>query len=87
MSKKSTKKVKLPKNWGKMKGESTKKKEVVVSGDSMCGGVIKQSTFDKEPMGHMMCFMIPDEHWEEYINEKDKKKQHLLFKKWAWSAI
>ena len=54
---------------------------------SMCGGVIKQSTFDKEPMGYMMCYMIPDEHWEEYINEKDKKKQHLLFKKWAWSAI
>ena len=54
---------------------------------AMCGGVIDQSTFDESPMGHMMCYVMPDDKYKLYVKEKDEKKRHKLFEKYARSMI
>jgi hypothetical protein len=73
---------KLPKTLEE--GEST-----YHNGDSgsMCGGVINQSTFDSEPMAYMMAYVMPDDIFEIYKKEKDEKKRHAMFNKFARSMI
>ena len=66
------------------KGESTYGNS---GSGSMCGGVINQSTFDAEPMGYMMAFVMPDDKFEIYRKEKDDKKRHTMFEKYARSMI
>jgi hypothetical protein len=53
----------------------------------MCGGVISQSEFDECPMGNLMKHVMPDKWFKKYEKEKDKKKSHQLFKKYAISMI
>ncbi len=65
------------------KGESTYRN----GGGNMCGGVISQSTFDSDPMGYLMAYVMPDDKFELYKNETDEKKAHELFKKYAKSMI
>jgi hypothetical protein len=54
---------------------------------SMCGGVISQSTFDSNPWAYMMAYVMPDDKFELYKNEKDEKKSNKLFDKFAKSMI
>ena len=68
-------------------GESTYRNG---EGSAICGGVVKQSVFEKEPMGYMMAWIMPDEHFEEYKKLKEAKKDkeaEKVFEKYAWSAI
>ena len=53
----------------------------------MCGGVISQSTFDKSPWGNMMKMVMPDRWFAKYDKEKDPKKAHRLYMKYARSMI
>ncbi len=57
---------------------------------AICGGVVKQSLFDKEPMGYMMAWIMPDKWFEKYKKLKEAKKDkeaEAIFNKHAWSAI
>lgn len=73
---------KLPKTL--KEGEST-----YGNGDSssMCGGVVSRSTFDSNPLTYMMAYYMDDDKFKEYKNEKDRKKQKILFEKYTHSAI
>jgi hypothetical protein len=64
-------------------GESTFKN----GGGAMCGGVVSKSLFNSNPMAFMMAYYMDDKHFEKYKVEKDKKKRHNLFEKYARSAI
>ena len=62
---------------------------------AICGGIIKESEWEKAVketggLGYMMCFILPDNVYDEYFKllEQGKKKEaSKLFKKHAWSAI
>lgn len=54
---------------------------------AICGGVISQSKFDSDPWAYMMAWVMPDDKYKKYINEKDRKKQQKIFEKYARSVI
>ena len=56
-------------------------------GGAMCGGVVSKSLFDSDPMAYMMCYYLEDKYFEKYKAEKDAKKRHKIFEKYAHSAI
>lgn len=60
-------------------------------GSAICGGVVKQSEFMKDPMRYMMAYIMPDDKFEEYVELKNKdwdgKEAKQLFDKYARSAI
>lgn len=56
-------------------------------GGSICGGVVSKTLFDSDPWAYMMAYYMDDDKFEEYKNEKDKKKRQKLFEKYARSAI
>ena len=62
-----------------------KMKKKTNCGIIMCGGVISQSTFDKSPWGNMMKMVMPDRWFAKYDKEKDPKKAHRLYMKYARS--
>lgn len=56
----------------------------------ICGGVVKQSLFEEEPMGYMMAFILPDQHYDSYVKLKQagkNKEAEAIVDKHAWSAI
>jgi len=71
------------------------KKKVTKSGGAICGGIIKESVWDKAVKegnfyGLMMCFIMPDDKYELYwkLKEEGKDKEATkIFKKYAWSVI
>jgi hypothetical protein len=65
------------------KGESTFRN----GGGSMCGGVINMSTFKSDPEAYLMAYVMADKHFEEYKKERDEKKRHKLFDRYAQSMI
>lgn len=57
---------------------------------AICGGVVKESEFMKDPMEYMMSYIMPDDKFDEYVKLKDindDKKAGELFNQHAWSAI
>lgn len=59
-------------------------------GSAICGGVISDSKFQKDPMAYMMCFVMPDDKFKEYevaVKNKDQKKRRELFSQYAMSVI
>jgi len=54
---------------------------------AICGGVISDSLFDTDPMAYLMCWTMPDDKFELYKNETNKKKKSALFDKYAYSHI
>jgi len=57
---------------------------------AICGGVVKESEFMKDPMAYMMAYVMPDDKFVEYASLKDSykdKEAKKLFDEFAWSAI
>ena len=57
---------------------------------AICGGVVKESEFMKDPMAYMMAYIMPDDKFQEYVHLKDTnddKQAKKLFDEFAWSAI
>jgi len=56
----------------------------------ICGGVVKQSEFFKDPMAYLMCRVLPDkdyEKWKEAVDKRDWEKAKRILKRKAWSPI
>ena len=61
----------------------------------ICGGIIRESEWDEavkkgEFYGLMMCYVLPDDKYEEYfrlLREGKKKEADEIFKEYAWSVI
>lgn len=69
---------------------------VVALTGSICGGIIKESEFNriaKNPQSLysiMMAFVMPDKQYKKYYKLKDDgkdKEATKLFEKYAWSII
>ena len=59
-------------------------------GSAICGGIVSQSKFKKDPMAYMMAFIMPDEQYDKYMELKKQnktKEASMLFKKYAVSVI
>jgi len=63
---------------------------------SICGGIIKESEFQKRLKkkngiyGIMMCFILPDDQYDKYWQARknnDKKTAQKIFKNYARSII
>jgi len=57
---------------------------------AICGGVIPLSKFTKDPYAYMMAFVMPDEHYDKYIELKKAgkaKEATAIFDKYARSNI
>lgn len=57
---------------------------------AMCGGVVKQSEFFKDPMRYMMAYILPDKQFAKYVKLKNAgkdKEAKQIFDKHARSAI
>lgn len=61
-------------------------KQTKTSG-AICGGVVSQSVFNRDPWGHMMAYIMEDKQYAKYVAEKDDKKREQMFEKFARSAI
>ena len=54
------------------------------------GGVIKSSTFWKDPYKYMMCLILPDERYEEYVKalaEGDKEQAEEIVDKYSFTVV
>jgi len=57
---------------------------------AICGGVVKESEFMKDPMAYMMAYIMPDDKFEEYVHLKginEDKQAKELFDEFAMSAV
>jgi len=57
---------------------------------AICGGVVPESEFLKNPEAFMMCFVMKDKHYKKYVKlleEEKKKEASKIFNKHAWSVI
>lgn len=57
---------------------------------AICGGVVSESEFLKNPDVCLMCFIMPDDAYKRYeklLKEGKEKEASDLFKKYAWSVI
>jgi len=57
---------------------------------AICGGIVKESEFLKEPIGYMMALVLPDEYFDKYIRllkEGKRKDANKIIKEHAWSPI
>ncbi len=62
-------------------------KTIFDQGGAICGGVISKSLFDSDPWAYLMAYYMEDKYFAKYVAEKDKKKQKIIFDKYARSAI
>ncbi len=53
---------------------------------AICGGVINQTEFYKDPTKYMMWFILPDEIFKRYLKANDKERKQI-FNKYAYSII
>lgn len=56
----------------------------------ICGGVVKQSEFFKNPMAYLICYVLPDkdyEKWEQAVKNRDWERARKIVKRKAWSPI
>ena len=54
---------------------------------AICGGIVKESEFEKNPEAYMMCFILPDKWYEKYVEllkEGKRKEASKIFRKHAW---
>ena len=59
-------------------------------GGAICGGVVSQSQFLKDPDAYMMAFVMPDKQCKQYYTLKTQgknKEADKLFRKYAISQI
>ena len=44
---------------------------------AICGGIVKESEFEKNPTAYLMCFILPDKWYEKYVKllKEGKKKE------------
>ena len=57
---------------------------------AICGGIVKESEFEKNPTAYLMCIILPDKYYEEYeklLKEGKRKEAKRILKKYAWSVI
>ena len=57
---------------------------------AICGGIVKESEFEKNPDRYLMCFILPDDKYVKYWTlrlEGKLKEANEIFKKYAWSII
>ena len=60
------------------------------TGGSICGGVVSESTFRKDPWAYMMAYTLPDDKFKKYValmkagKDKEAKK---IFNRYSYSAI
>ena len=62
----------------------------MIMGSAMCGGVVPESKFLKDPMAFMMCFVMKDKYYKKYIKllkDGKKKEASKIFNKYVWSVI
>ena len=60
------------------------------SSSTIDGGIIKSSTFWKDPYKYMMCLILPDERYEEYVKalaKGDKKQAEKIVDKYSFTAV
>lgn len=78
------------------KGESPYKngeKAEWASGGALCGGVMSETEWKKDPWANMMAYRMPDDKFEIYKKLKaskgtaDQKSANEWFRKYAISAI
>lgn len=69
---------------------STRSPKQPETNGAVCGGVVKQSEFEKDPWGYMMAYIMPDDKFEQYKSLKeagDRKAASKFFDEHARSAI
>ena len=54
---------------------------------AICGGVISESKYFSDPWAYMMAWILPDDKFKKYTEEKDEKKKRRIFERYAKSAI
>jgi len=67
-----------------------KKKIKSMGSDSICGGVVSQTIFKKDPEAYMMCYYMEDEWfevWKILKSGKHDKEAKTIFENHAISAI
>jgi hypothetical protein len=67
-----------------------KKAKKTKEGGSICGGVIPDSIFNKDPWAYMMAYTMPDKIYKKYallVKSGKEKEAKILFDKHAYSHI
>jgi len=65
-------------------------KKEEITGGSICGGVVSESKFKKNPWAFMMAYVMTDKQFEKYVAYKKsgKEKQATkIFERYAHSQI
>jgi len=60
------------------------------TGGSICGGVVSESKFKKNPWAYLMAYTMPDIRYNQYIILKKlgkEKEAQKLFNRYAYSHI